>query len=402
MNIALFSDSWFPTKSGIVTVVSQLFDCLEKKGHHVVLVTVSSSYEADNENENIFKVSSIPLGLGTDQNYGFPILYKISKFLEKHSIELIHCHTEFNLGRAAAKAGKHLKIPVLCTTHTMWEDFYRFYIPLGEYIPVQLVRIWQKHFFKKFYALINVSTKAKNYFKQDFMVPEIPSVVIPNAINKSKFQNCEVTEKVKSLVREKYGILLNEKILLFVGRMAGEKRVKELIKICQEILPCNPGWKAVFVGDGPILEEVKEMVINSVVNNQIIFTGFVDWERIQVFYALGDIFMSASLSEMHSMTILEAEMCSLPIVVRDDSSYYDTVIPEKNGYLSFSDEQMAKDLQDLMNNEEKRKKFGNNSFEFSKHFSIENYIDKTEKIYKKVLEVYKIPITDEILEKALS
>ena len=80
MNIALFSDSWFPTKSGIVTVVSQLFDCLEKKGHHVVLVTVSSSYEADNEKENIFKVSSIPLGLGTDQNYGFPIL---SHFLRK-------------------------------------------------------------------------------------------------------------------------------------------------------------------------------------------------------------------------------------------------------------------------------------------------------------------------------
>ena len=111
--------------------------------------------------------------------------------------------------------------------------------------------------------------------------------------------------------------------------------------------------------------------------------------------------MSASMSEMHSMTILEAEMCSLPIVVRDDSSYYDTVIPEKNGYLSLTDEQMAKDLQELMHNDEKRKNFGKNSLEFSKDFSIENYIDKTEKIYKKVLETYPMPITDEVLESSL-
>jgi len=401
MNIALFSDSWFPTKSGIVTVVSQLFECLEKNGHHVVLVTVASDYEEDNENGNILKVPSIPLGLGTDQNYGLPILYKICKFLEKHSIELIHCHTEFNLGRAAAKAGKHLKIPVICTTHTMWEDFYKFYIPLGEHIPVQVVRTWQKHFFKKFYALINVSTKAKKYFKQDFMVPEIPSVVIPNAINKSKFQSREITLEEKKAIREKYSILPHEKILLFVGRIAGEKRVKELLKICQDILPRNPDWKAIFVGDGPILDEVKRIAKNSTANKQIIFTGFIDWEKVQAFYGIGDIFMSASMSEMHSMTILEAEMCSLPIVVRDDSSYYDTVIPEKNGYLSLTDEQMAKDLQELMHNDEKRKNFGKNSLEFSKDFSIENYIDKTEKIYKKVLETYPMPITDEVLESSL-
>ena len=41
MNIALFTDSYLPTKSGIVTVVVQLRKILTELGHHVVIVTVS-------------------------------------------------------------------------------------------------------------------------------------------------------------------------------------------------------------------------------------------------------------------------------------------------------------------------------------------------------------------------
>ena len=50
MNIALFSDSYLPTKSGVVTVVIQLRKILEEMGHHVVIVTVSSN-DKDYEEE---------------------------------------------------------------------------------------------------------------------------------------------------------------------------------------------------------------------------------------------------------------------------------------------------------------------------------------------------------------
>ena len=45
MNIALFTDSYLPTKSGIVTVVLQLRKALEDMGHHVVVVTVNTKEE---------------------------------------------------------------------------------------------------------------------------------------------------------------------------------------------------------------------------------------------------------------------------------------------------------------------------------------------------------------------
>ena len=105
--------------------------------------------------------------------------------------------------------------------------------------------------------------------------------------------------------------------------------------------PVNAVQKAIFVFDGTILDEVKRIAKNSTANKQIIFTGFIDWEKVQAFSGIGDIF-----------SLLKESLSSV-------------------------------------------------NLEFSKDFSIENYIDKTEKIYKKVLETYPMPITDEVLESSL-
>ena len=67
MTIALFSDSYLPTKSGIVTVVVQLQEQLKKMGHRVILVTVETTAEDETYDQDIYRTRSVALGLGTDQ-----------------------------------------------------------------------------------------------------------------------------------------------------------------------------------------------------------------------------------------------------------------------------------------------------------------------------------------------
>ena len=83
MNIALFSDSYAPSKNGVVTVIIQLRKMLEQMGHHVVVVAVGTGEDDD---QNVLTVPSVPLGLGTDQMMGFPHMRKILNFLKEHSI----------------------------------------------------------------------------------------------------------------------------------------------------------------------------------------------------------------------------------------------------------------------------------------------------------------------------
>ena len=405
MNIALFTDSYLPTKSGVVTVVDQIYQNLKKQGHHVVIVTVSNPLADDTDiKDDIFRVPSTKIGLGMkDQYFGYPFLKKVSKFLKKNKIELIHCHTEFTIGLNAIHEAKKLNIPLICTTHTMWEDYYKYYLPGGEHISPDIIRWLVRKFYNKMYALINVSEKAHTYFKQDFICPNIPSCIIPNSINAQHYCTVPSTEQEIKDLRSSLGIKDDETMVLYVGRVVEEKRVLELVDILDTALSEGKKIKAVIVGDGAALKHVKKLTGIAKNSDRFIFTGFIDWHLIHKYYEAADLFVTASLSEMHSMTILEAITSGLPVVVRKDSSYNDTVIQDVNGYQSETDEQMAKDIVKLCNNKELLAEFSKNSKKISHNFLPQTFIDRHIQIYQTVINAWKTKqkLTDEILNTAL-
>lgn len=405
MNIALFTDSFLPTKSGIVTVVLQLYKILKEMGHHVVIVTVDAHGKdsgSDYENSpDILRVSSVPSGFFgiPDQFIGFPHEKKILNFLKQHKIELIHSHTEFFVAHAAKLSGKKLHIPVVATTHTLWEDFYKYYLFAGRVISVKLIRKIVKRLYKKFYAFINVSQKAKDYFKQPFMLPLTPSAIIPNAMDSSSFLNCTISEEELNLVKKQWGIKADDIVFLFLGRIGEEKRVEELLDVCLRVIESNARVKVMFVGAGPALQSLERRCRD--VSDKVIFTGYVPWNQVHSYYQLGDVFITASLSEMHSMTIIEALMSGLPIIARRDSSFLDTVFPEKNGYLADTDEEMDGYMLSLADDEKKRLEFSKKSIEISKGFSVETFGARTVAFYKKILEKFPEKITDSELQEAV-
>ena len=406
MNIALFTDSYLPTKSGIVTVVVQLRKILENMGHHVVVVTVNTKEEEkailDREkDQNVLRIRSVRgewFGV-PDQYIGFPHEKKILKFLTKHNVQIIHSHTEFFVAHAAKLSGKKLRIPVIATTHTLWEDFYKYYLFGGKLIPVKIIRKVVKRLYKKFYALINVSQKARDYFKMPFMLPNTPSAIIPNALDSDSFLQCSISGKEIAQVRKQWGIKKDDIVFLFLGRVVEEKRVEELLDICMRVIQKNSKIKILFVGAGPAVQRLERK--SREVSDRIIFTGYVPWTEVHSYYQLGDVFITASLSEMHSMTILEALMSGLPIVARRDTSFSDTIFEGKNGYMADSDEEMDQYFLELASDKKKRAAFGECSKKIAKGFSLEVFGRRTVAFYQKVLDTFPGKISDEDLKAAV-
>lgn len=403
MTIALFSDSYLPTKSGIVTVVMQLREQLIKRGgHKVILVTVETTPEFATNDPLIYRAKSKELKICPGQFISVPKIKPIEKLLRENKVDLIHCHTEFGIGIVGEKIAKRMHIPVICTTHTMWTDFYKYYIPFGRLIPQRTIQRMMIDIYSKFDSLIGVSTKARNYFKQKSMLPEMPSVIVPNAIDETKFNHAHLTKDECKKIRESYGIKDDEVLMLFLGRIAEEKRVFELLTICQNVINKNEKCKVLFVGDGLAFEDMKKKAKNEVEAGKIIFTGFIEWEKVHQFYESADMFITASLSEMHSMTILEAELSSLPIIVRKDESYFDSVIEGVNGYLCDTDQEMEERILELANDKEKRQAFAKASVEHTKKFSMENHIKRTLFVYEEVLKAYPNKIDDIDVMKRMS
>ena len=401
MNIALFSDCYLPSKNGVVTVVEQLRESLSERGHNVVVVTVENE-QKEEEAPYIYRAVAVPAGMGMkDQFFGFPWLPKVLKYLKKNNIELIHCHTEFMMGIAGIQAAKKLKIPLVATMHTMWDDYYKFYLPAGKIIPLWFIRKLTSLFYNRFYAVAGVSTKAYNHLKSKIS-PKANAVVIPNAMNASKFSSQPVSDEEKKQIREKLGIKNTDFVCLFVGRLGEEKRIFELINSAGNAVIQNKSIKLLFIGDGPAMEQCKETVKSKGIEDNVIFTGFLEWKCLHLYYSIADLFMTASLSEMHSMTILESLITGLPIVARDDLSFYDTIHPDENGYLAKTDDEITEYILKIAGDKELKEKLSEKSREISKQYTLELFTERYLAFYNYILSHKKKEINERELQEIIA
>ncbi|MBQ2295217.1 MAG: glycosyltransferase, partial [Spirochaetales bacterium] len=197
-----------------------------------------------------------------------------------------------------------------------------------------------------------------------------------------------ITESEIVALRKTFGFKKNEKILLFVGRIGNEKRVLELFNIVVPILKENSQIKMIFTGAGPLTEYIANSAARLGLEKQVVFTGFVNWDLVYRLYSISDLFITASLSEVQPMTLIEASMCGLPMIVRRDDSYLDLVHDGKNGYIVDSDEEMTAKIRTLISDDEKLKRFSEYSFENSAKFTAENHVARMEKFYMEVLKTY--------------
>lgn len=401
MTIALFSDCFSPTKNGVVTVILQLRERLQKLGHTVIVVTVQPDIPVQKE-PNVYRVIAAPIGMGTDQYLAFPNVVRLVHFLKDKHIDIIHVHSEFTMGAAGYRVARILHVPAILTTHTLWEEFYPYYLPLGKIIPADIIRRWLRHFCRKFYALINVSQKAYNYFHEDFMVPEKPAAIIPNSIEPDKFCKTHALPEEIAALRTKHSIKDDDIVLLFVGRIGEEKRVFELLSVCQNVINRNNKIKMIFVGAGPALMPLQKLATDYTRKGSIIFTGFVNWYEVHTYYELADIFVTASLSEMHSMTILEALHSGLPVIARNDLSLADTVHSGENGVLVETEEDMEEEILSLAQDARRRTQYRGESLKIAQNFSPELFGLRHEQFYKEVLKAFPKPMNEQVLKTALA
>lgn len=387
MNIAIFTDAYIPIKNGVTTSVVQLKEGLEKKGHNVIVITVDVP-DYEEKDPNVYRLPSInaSFGSGTDARLGFLFNYlPIIRFLKKKKIDIIHTHTEFSIALYGKKAAKKLRLPWVQSTHTMWEE-YRHYILNGKIFTRGMVRKMMSTHMKNAYCLVCPSIKAEKYYKS--LLPNISTVVINNGIDVDKFKSSVITESEIVALRKTFGFKKNEKILLFVGRIGNEKRVLELFNIVVPILKENSQIKMIFTGAGPLTEHIANSAARLGLDKQVVFTGFVNWDLVYRLYSISDLFVTASLSEVQPMTLIEASMCGLPMIVRRDDSYLDLVHDGKNGYIVDSDEEMTAKIRTLISDDEKLKRFSEYSFENSAKFTAENHVARMEKFYMEVLKTY--------------
>lgn len=340
MRIGIFTETYTPYVSGLVTSELMLKNALEKKGHEVYVVTAnlqSFRYEYD-EKERVLRIPGIPTGIYDSRLTSIYPIQAVNK-IKSWDLDVIHSQTEFAIGTFARIFAKQYNIPIVHTYHTMYED-YVHYITKGHFnrSSKKIVEYLTKFYCDKTITELIVPTKkAYDLFKEKYNV-ERNIHIIPTGIEVERFYKENINLKKIAELRKKYGLTRKDFIGIFVGRIAEEKNIPFLINVTQQIIKNKPNFKLLIIGDGPDKENYENLVKDKKCQKNIIFTGKVPWDDIPVYYQLGDIFLSASTTETQGLTIIEAMAASLPSLCINDESFQNTVIDDLNGYL-FNDEE---------------------------------------------------------------
>lgn len=335
MRIGLFTDTYPPFVNGVSTSISVLEKALRKLGHDVYIVTVNPdtmSYDFETDS-NVIKLPGIPIKIYDYRLSGIYPIKAINK-IKEWNLDIIHSHTEFGVGTFARIMAKQLDIPIVHTYHTMYED-YVHYITKGHFDFASKKAV---EYFTKFYCdktvteLIVPTKKTYDLFKKKYEYNRNIHIV-PTGIEVEKFYNENNDINMSNSLREQYGIKEDDFVILFVGRLASEKNIKFLIENQVKLIEHNNKCKLLIVGDGPDIDEFKQLSKDLGISDKVIFTGKVPLDKVSQYYQLGSIFVSASHTETQGLTLLEAMSASLPVVALNDEAFRNTIVPDLNGYL---------------------------------------------------------------------
>ncbi|WP_260258182.1 glycosyltransferase family 4 protein [Elizabethkingia bruuniana] len=196
--------------------------------------------------------------------------------------------------------------------------------------------------------------------------------------------NIEVIPNANSFVSSKQSDLESKRVIA-VGRYDYQKGFDELINIWKEVYAKHPDWSLDIFGHGPLKDELQSLIDQLGLTKTIHLCAPV--KNIEQEYLNSSILAMTSRYEGLPMTLLEAQVCGLPLVSYACKCGPRDIIKDGiNGYLieENDQEEMIEKLIHLINDGELRKQMGEASYKLSDNYSEDRIMQQWIDLFKEV------------------
>lgn len=334
MRIGIFTETWKPIINGVVNSIIGFKKGLEELGHEVhVFCPTYKNYKDDPKDKNIIHMKSLPLPGKTGYHFVFPVEKRVKEIAK--AMDLIHVQHPFIMGDRAADTAKEFNIPFVFTNHTQYEQ-YAHYIPISKEIVTRSIEWYIKRFTNRVDLIVTPGAGMVRILKSYGVTTPID--IVPNGIDVARFEK-KVSESEIEKLQKKYNLDPNKKVLIFTGRIAEEKNLTFLLKVFAKLTSChreetnsrrgdlnyknkiasdiprNDDLKLLLVGGGPQIEIFRNLIKELKLESKAIITDYVPYQEMQNYLALAYLYVTASKSEVHPLTILEGMAAGLPMVI---------------------------------------------------------------------------------------
>jgi glycosyltransferase involved in cell wall biosynthesis len=387
MKILIAADLFPPVINGVSTFSSNLAAGMAARGHEVVVIAPSQTGKKHTETVDgytIERTASLVFPFYQRLRVSTTPGREINKIIKNFEPDVIHIQMILAIGYSVLQTGQKMKIPIVSTNHAVPEnviDNIRLLAPFSRPISAML-----EHYAKRFHGNAQYITaptqSAIAMFGDKYDKIKIPVKAVSNGIDLSVFYPA----KPSLAIYKKYNIPQDIPILLYVGRLDGEKHLPIFLKAAQRLMK-NRSVHALLVGHG-VEENSLELLANKLsIGRSVTFTGRVSSKDLVELYRVGNIFCMPSPAELQSIATLEAMASGLPVVSVNEGALPELCQDGKNGYLFRydNDQMMAAAIEKILKSSELRQKMAKTSVEIAKKHDINHTLKTFEEIYSSLI-----------------
>ena len=381
MKILITSDWYIPAVNGVVTSVKNLRRELEARGHEVRVLTLSQNRHSY-ERQGVTYLGSVAAGLVyPGARLRTALAGKWVREIVEWGPDVVHSQCEFSTFFLARRIAEELDIPLVHTYHTVYEDYTHYFSPnvrFGKKAAAVFTRWAASHTD----CLIAPTGKVR-LLLQGYGV-EKPVFVVPSGIDLRRFRN-EPDPLRQNVLKASLDIPRDRTVLVFVGRLAEEKGVEELLRFRARM--GRDDVTLLLVGDGPDRQRLEGAAAGlGLTAPDVVFAGMVPAEQVADWYQLGDLFVSASTSETQGLTYAEALAAGVPALCRADPCLLGVVRDGENGWQYHDEADFRQRLEDFLAHPQRREALRRAARETGEEYSAQRFAERVEAIYEEQIQ----------------
>lgn len=325
MRIGMMADIYKPHISGVTNYISLNKRYLEQTGHEVFVFTFG---EYEDDEPRVIRTPGLPIG---EQGIYFNLRYSRAARVLLQTMDVVHVHHPFISGQLALRYCRPLHIPIVFTNHTRYDLYAETYLPL---VPTEISTAVLQTYLPFFCASVNLvvapSAGMAEILRQ--LGVAAPIEVIPNGVELERYRQAE------PFARADFGFAAEDLLITYVGRLAPEKNLPFLLRAFAGIVEAVERAHLILIGGGPEEALLKEIAQQSGVSGRVHFLGLQPYETLPRYLAMCDIFATASVTEVHPLSVIEAMAAGLPVVGLKSVGVGDTIQHGQTGLLAEASE----------------------------------------------------------------
>ncbi len=373
-------------RNGVSISIDLLVQELRNKGHQVYMFAPRfPGYTESDPNTIRFRAIETPWAKGHPIAYP-PYWRKLRRFRQNH-FDIIHTHTPFIVGFVGMRWAESHEIPLVSTYHTLYDRYTHYMSALPRrYLRFRVAK-HTNFYYNSANEVITPSEVAKRWLLRHGV--ESPITVIPTGTPRPQMIP-------RAEARQMLGISLDQRVLLYVGRLAKEKNMETLLETAKLVTEQDPRARIWIVGDGPHREECLAVSSRLGIGDKVRFVGSVPRQEVDKYYAAADLFTFASVTETQGLVLSEAMQYGIPAVAVDGGGASESIVEGENGFATKNDPvEMAETIVDVLANEALYEQLCRGAEKTARQNTPEAMCDRVLEVYRRAIDGGEISLVSQ-------